>query len=129
MNLNSPSCILLSSAWIISATMSSCVAPVPSTATTYQAGAEFRTLPPGYRTEIHGGTTYYVRNDTYYRKRSGRYVIVEAPRPLPRSREVYVERLPHGSRVVTYSGRRYYRVHDTYYQQRGAGYVVVGRPY
>lgn len=114
--------------------------------TTYRAGYEVRSLPSGYRTEVIDGDRYHVHNGTYYRPRSGRYVVVDAPRPRDRGRygrsqqdrgynrsqqgrDVVITRLPRGYRPVTYRGVRYYQVNDVYYQQRGSGYVVVGRPY
>jgi hypothetical protein len=104
--------------------------PQPSV-TTYHAGYEVRTLPPGYRTEYIDGSNYYVHNGTYYRPRSGRYVVVEAPRTryTHGHRDVVVTQLPRGYRVVDYRGVRYYRVNDTYYQPRGSGYIIVSRPY
>ncbi|MES2923257.1 MAG: DUF6515 family protein [Verrucomicrobiota bacterium] len=118
--------------------LSSCVDPyahgsVPhQTVTTYHPGYEVRTLPPGYRTEYIGGSNYYVHNGTYFRPRSGKYVVVEAPRTRYNRpsghNEAIVTELPRGYRVVEYDGTRYYRVNDTYYQQRGSGYVRVGRP-
>lgn len=107
--------------------------PHPSTVTTVRAGYEVRSLPSGYRTEVIDGSSYYTHNGTYYRPRSGRYVVVEAPRPRynrppPRS-EVVITRLPRGYRPVEHRGVRYYQVNDVYYQQRGSGYVIVSRPY
>lgn len=95
-------------------------------------GYEARTLPIGYRTEVIGGTSYYIHNGVYYRPRSGRYVVVEAPRPAyirGSHRDVIITRLPSGYRTVTHRGVRYYQAGSVYYQQRGTGYVVVGRPY
>ncbi len=126
------------------ALLSSCVDPYysqnqgpPQRVTTYSAGYEVRTLPPGYRTEIIGGTPYYYYGGTYYRPRSGRYVVVEAPHHYDRygrhdrydrrepQREVIIQQLPRGYRTVTRNGVRYYQVNDVYYQQRGSGYVIV----
>lgn len=101
----------------------------PPQVTTYSAGYEVRALPPGYRTEIIGGTQYYNYNGTYYRPRSGRYVVVEAPRnynrPPHRQDVVIVRELPRGYRVVNHRGVRYYQVNNTYYERRGSGYVQV----
>ena len=115
----------------IVATMTSCVAPYPVTAqtTAVRVGYEVRTLPPGYRSEYVGGTRYYIHDGTYYRSRSGRYVVVDAPRGHDQpSRQVYVDRLPPGYRVVRHGGRKYYQVNDRYYQQSGRRYVTVERP-
>lgn len=113
----------------------------------YSTGYEVRTLPPGYRTEMIEGTRYYHYNGTYYRPRSGRYVVVEAPRHYssnnrydrydgpsrrydgPPHRDVVITHLPSGYRVVEHRGTRYYQVQDRYYQQRGSGYVIVGSPF
>lgn len=133
--------ILSSFALATGALLSSCVDPYysqgpPQRVTTYSAGYEVRSLPPGYRTEIIGGTQYYNYNGTYYRPRSGRYVVVEAPRHYDHDRydrydrrepqrEVVIQQLPRGYRTVTRNGVRYYQVNDMYYQQRGSGYVIV----
>lgn len=143
----------------ISAIISSCADPYaysggpPQTTvtTTYRTGYEVTSLPSGYRTEIIEGTPYYVYNHTYYRPRSGRYVVVEAPRGYrdrytevrrdtrydnrynePYDRRIesrVVTQLPSGYRTVVRDGVRYYQVRDTYYQQRGNGYVIVSPPY
>ncbi len=127
--------VLGSFALAAGALLSSCVDPYysqsqgqPQRVTTYSAGYEVRTLPSGYRTEVIGGTRYYNHNGTYYRSRSGRYVVVEAPRRYDRPpvhREVIVQRLPRGYRTVNRGGVRYYQANNVYYQQRGSGYVVV----
>ncbi|MES2439398.1 MAG: DUF6515 family protein [Verrucomicrobiota bacterium] len=144
----------------IGSLLTSCVDPYAGggyaptqTVTTYRTGYEVRSLPPGYRTEVIGGTRYYSQGGTYYQPRSGRYVVVEAPRNRgsydrqysdrqyngrdrdrdrgrPQgNRDVIVTKLPPGSRPVKYRGGEYYQVRDVYYQRRGAGYVVVSRPY
>lgn len=70
----------------LGALLSSCVEPYPggvaptTTVTTYRTGYEVRSLPSGYRTETIGGSRYYYHNGTYYQPRSGRYIVVEAPR-------------------------------------------------
>jgi hypothetical protein len=134
----------------ISSSLVSCVDPyaygptTTSTVTTYRTGYEVQTLPSGYRTEVIAGDPYYVYNGTYFRPRSGRYVVVEAPRggryydtrydrrsPYDRTvtRERVITHLPSGYRVVTHRGNRYYQVRDVYYQQRGSGYVIVQAPF
>lgn len=134
--------VLGSMALAIGTLLPSCVDPYvqnhgPShSVTTYHVGYEVSNLPPGYRTEVIGGTNYYNYNGTYYRPRSGRYVVVDAPRPRYESsrprydrQEVIITKLPRGYRPVEHRGVRYYQVNDTYYQKRGAGYIIVGRPY
>lgn len=134
--------VLGSMALAIGTLLPSCVDPYvqnhgPSHAvTTYHVGYEVSNLPPGYRTEVIGGTNYYNYNGTYYRPRSGRYVVVDAPLPRYESsrprydrQEVIITKLPRGYRPVEHRGVRYYQVNDTYYQNRGAGYIIVGRPY
>ncbi|MEX1048229.1 MAG: DUF6515 family protein [Akkermansiaceae bacterium] len=120
------------------ALLTSCVAPYYAapqatgdytTVTTYRPGYEVAALPAGYRAETIGGARYYRHGETYYRPRSGRYVVVEAPRQRPIEREVIIRRLPPGYRVTTHQGIRYYRVDNVYYQQRGSDYVAVRRPY
>lgn len=122
------------------AALPSCVDPYvhadtssSQTVTTYRNGYEVASLPSGYRTEVVGGSNYYIHNGTYYQPRSGRYVVVEAPRPRysgPSSQgEVVVTTLPSGYRTVNHRNGRYYQVRDTYYQQRGSGYVVVTNPF
>jgi hypothetical protein len=122
----------------IATLLPSCVDPYTHSqgpaVTSYRAGYEVRTLPSGYRTEIVDGSSYYVHNGTYYRPRSGRYVVVEAPRRAryhrqPAHQEVVITRLPRGYRTINHRGVRYYQVNDVYYQQRGSGYIVVRRPF
>jgi len=115
-------------------------------ATVYRPGYEVRALPTGYRTEIIDGTRYYNYNGTYYRSRSGSYVVVEAPRShyestRPRNdsyarhdrpdvrHEVIITRLPQGYREIDTRNGRYYQYNDEYYQQRDSGYVIVSRPF
>ncbi|GAA5118915.1 hypothetical protein GCM10023212_10080 [Luteolibacter yonseiensis] len=70
----------------LGALLTSCVDPYATgpthstVTTTYRTGYEVRSLPSGYRTETIGGSRYYSHNGTYYQSRSGRYVVVEAPR-------------------------------------------------
>lgn len=94
---------------------------------------EVRRLPSGYRTEVIDGSNYYNHNGTYYRRQSGGYVVVEAPRSRygsPQSyRETSITRLPRGYREVNHRGNRYYQVNDVYYQRRGSVYITVTRPY
>ena len=77
--------ILLGGLGFIAAILQSCVTPYVETGgpvgsvTTYQAGYETRSLPPGYRTEVIGDESYYTHNGTYYRQGSGGYVVVDAP--------------------------------------------------
>ncbi len=129
------------------ALLTSCVDPYYAgpqtserTVTTYRTGYEVRTLPPGYRTETIAGTRYYHHNGTYFQPRSGRYVVVEAPRRGYDGRDRYdrgpryeetrvITRLPRGYRTVNHRGVTYYQVNDSYYQRRGSGYVVVSRPF
>ncbi len=110
------------------------------TSTTYRTGYEVQELPRDYRTEVINGDEYYVHDQTYFRPRRDRYVVVEAPRRsqtigyerpsrLDHGHQVYVERLPPGYRVVRQGSRSYYRSGDTYYERRGTGYAVVDRPY
>lgn len=123
----------LSSALLIAALLPGCVTSYPdagaSASVTYRTGYEVRTLPPGYRVETIGGTRYYQSNGTYYRSRSGRYVVVDPPGNGRRDREVYIKKLPSGHRMVPYRGKTYYQVQNTYYVQRGGGYVIVAKPY
>jgi hypothetical protein len=136
--------LLLGSAGLASVALPSCVDPYaahhpphhgPPSHTVYRAGYEVRTLPHGYRTEVIGGTSYYVHGDTYYRPRSGRYVVVEAPRPRRYAdrgygrRDVVITSLPRGYRVVERGGTRYYQSGNVYYQRRGSGYMVVENPF
>lgn len=148
----------------LGALLTSCVEPYPSghahgaVVTTYNPGYEVRALPSGYRTEIIGGTRYYTHGGTYYQSRSGRYVVVDAPRGRNDNyrynnnnrdrdhrddrrddrrddnhsrggRDVVITTLPSGYRTVKYRGSDYYQSRDVYYQRRGTGYVIVNRPY
>lgn len=141
--MKTPTILFSVTALALGTVLTSCVDPYagpPQTATVYRSGYEVRTLPHGYRTERIEGTEYYTYNGTYYRPRSGRYVVVEAPRrenPRQRDNRYYnrsprstqVTKLPPGHRVVRYKGSDYYQVQDTYYQRSGPGYIVVKRPY
>ncbi len=128
----------------LGALLPSCVDPYAQgsgpqhSVTTYRTGYEVRSLPSGYRTEVIGGSNYYLHNGTYYRSRSGRYVVVDAPRRQNQdrrdgrrdyrrdgNRDVIITQLPRGYRTVERRGVRYYQVNNTYYQKRGSGYVVV----
>lgn len=147
MKTSSPRSLILGSfAIAIGTLLSSCVDPYAQShgtrhsVTTYHAGYEVRSLPPGYRTEVIGGRNYYNHNGTYYRPRSGGYVVVDAPRSRHQEyrsrddrrhsrRDVVITQLPSGYRTVERRGVRYYQVNDTYYQQRGSGYIIVARPY
>ena len=137
--------ILASVALITTTLLPSCVDPYAQnhgashSVTTYRVGYEVSHLPQGYRTEVIDGSNYYNYNGTYYRPRSGRYVVVDAPRNRYESRprydrksdrgEVIITKLPRGYRPVEHRGVRYYQVKDTYYQKRDSGYIIVGRPY
>lgn len=120
--------------------LSSCVDPYyagqggrSSRVVEYRQDREIRQLPSGYRTEVIDGNNYYNHNGTYYRRQSGGYVVVEAPRSRygrpDGYRETSITRLPRGYREVSYRGNRYYQVDDVYYQRRGSVYVTVTRPY
>lgn len=118
--------------------------PTQRSVTHYQVGYETRSLPSGYRTEVIGGERYYLHDNTYYRPRGNRYVVVEPPRsrysrttytdrsygngPFDR-RETIIRELPRGYRTVQHRGVTYYQIQDRYYQRSGSGYVVVDRPY
>lgn len=107
-------------------------------------GHVLRTLPPGHRTEVVGGTRYYLHGGTYYRPRGSSYVVVRSPHRHPGyddrrhydyrdgrrvSYGTVVRTLPSGCRVVTHRGNRYYRGPHNYYQRRGNGYIVVRAPF
>lgn len=124
----------------LGALLTSCVDPYVEghgpqhSVTTYSVGYEVGSLPSGYRTEVIDGTSYYNYNGTYYRPRSGRYVVVEAPSSRQSAYGSHgdqhiITRLPGGYRQVEHRGVRYYQANDTYYQKRGSGYVIVTRPY
>lgn len=76
--------LLAASSLAIGLSMTSCVAPYDAygttTVTSYNPGYRINSLPSGYRTEIIGGSKYYYHNGSYYRPRSGGYVVVDAPR-------------------------------------------------
>ena len=131
MKLSSHPIILGSFALSLATLLPSCVAPYPGgQASSVSIGYEVRSLPSGYRTEVVGGTSYYVHDGHYYRSRSGRYVVVEAPRGRQGpSRQIYIDRLPPGYKVVRYGGRQFYQVNGHYYQQSGRKYVTVEKPY
>lgn len=98
-----------------------------SVTTTYSPGYVTSTLPRGYRTEIIGGTPYYVSGSTYYRPYStpGSFVVVEPPR----TSSFIIEELPPGYRTIRYGGSVYYQHRNSFYQRRGDGYVIVPSPF
>ena len=119
--------ILGSFALSLATLLPSCVASYPAgQSSSVSVGYEVRSLPSGYRTEVVGGTSYYVHDGHYYRSRSGRYVVVEAPRGRQRPpRQIYVDRLPPGYRVVRRGGQQYYYANNRYYQKSGSRYLAV----
>lgn len=119
--------ILAAFALAVAALLPSCVAPYPGgTQSSVSVGYEVQSLPSGYRTEIVGGNRYYIHGNTYYRSRSGRYVVVDSPRVRRApSQQVYIERLPPGYRVVRRGGQQYYYSNNRYYQKSGTRYVAV----
>ena len=98
----------------------------------YHSGYVVRELPHGYRTEVIDGQRYYVHNGNYFRSRSGRYVVVEAPRRRdgrPAYRETVITTLPRGYRTINRGGVTYYETRGVYYRPTRSGYTVVERPY
>lgn len=161
MNFRIPLALTIS-ALAVGLTMTSCVAPYDAygstTVTTYSPGYRINSLPRGYRTEIVGGSTYYYHNGSYYRPRSGGYVVVDAPRSSRYSRDYdryrrgnrdqrdyrdqrpgsrrdqrdnvnIISRLPDGYRSMNHRGQTYYQHRGQYYRRQGSGYITVARPY
>jgi hypothetical protein len=127
MKSTSKTIVLASFALTAAALLPSCVAPYPGgQQSSVSVGYEVRSLPSGYRTEIVGGNRYYIHGDTYYRSRSGRYVVVDSPRVRRGpSQQVYIERLPPGYRMVRRGGQQYYYANNRYYQKSGSRYLAV----
>lgn len=100
----------------------------------YRTGYIINDLPRGYRTEVIDGRRYYVHNGNYFRSRSGRYVVVEAPRHQGRpgyreTRETVITTLPRGYRTINRGGTTYYESRGNYYRPARSGYMIVERPY
>ncbi len=158
MNKTIPTLLAVSSL-AIGLSVTSCVTPYDAygstSVTTYSTGHRINSLPRGYRTEIIGGDTYYYNDGSYYRSRSGGYVVVDPPRSSryfkeydrhrnhnhrdDRRRGSYrdqrndsvnvITRLPNGYRTVNVRGNTYYQHRDRYYRRQGNGYITVNRPF
>ncbi len=129
--------------------LTSCVVPYDSTTTSvraYSPGYTVNALPSGYRTEKISGSDYYYHNGAYYQRRSGSYVVVNAPSTSRYYGEYtrygnqtvhnhrdgsshVVSDLPRGYTTVDYRGEPYYRYQDSYYRRQGGGYVSVASPF
>jgi hypothetical protein len=67
------------------ALLTSCVDPYYSgpsstSVTVHRPGYVVQTLPPGYRSEVISGTSYYYHDNVYYRPQGRGYVVVDSPR-------------------------------------------------
>ncbi|WP_300000953.1 hypothetical protein [uncultured Cedecea sp.] len=63
-------------------------------------------LPALATTLIPGGLTYYIVNDTYYRKQGTEYILIQPP-----------EYMRPDLNVVDYNNKRYYARNGSYYQK------------
>ena len=88
----------------------------------HNPGDEIRRLPTGIRRLYHRPFPLYYFGGTYYRPRSGGFVVVSAPIG------VRVRTLPIGYATLTFGTTMYYHVNDVFYRRFGTEYVVVEAP-
>ncbi len=90
-----------------------------------------KSLPEGYQTMKVSGETYYLSEDSFYKKiqRDGKplYVVVDPPYGAE------VASLPEGAIQVSVNKKKYYQYDKVFYRQiadpAGASYVIVAPPY
>ena len=148
--------VLMPTSLAVCLCLASCVSPnvgyvgASATYTTHSPGYRVNSLPRGYRSETISGSTYYYQNGNYYRRSTGGYIVIEAPRNSRYYAEYgrirqggqsnfvhghhdqrgdVITRLPNGHRVRDYRGTRYYEVGDRYYILRNGSYTAVRRPF
>ena len=79
-------------------------------------------LPPGYATVTYRKASFYFSAGVWYRKRSGRFVVVRPPVGIA------VQALPPTATSVVIAGTPYYYANETYYVAGPGGYVVAQPP-
>ena len=79
-------------------------------------------LPPGYRTVLFAGLTYFVFNEIWYQLHGGRYEVV-APPPQPVVQPVATNNpyYENGLTRVDINGVRYYVRDGRYYRRTAEG--------
>lgn len=102
-------------------------APVPGP---HWGPAHYRIMPPGYKTVIAAGITYFVLNEIWYRMHDGVYQQVAAPtsniRIINNPQPVVISS---GLNVIDVNGVRYYERDGHYYRRDINGnYLEVARP-
>ena len=88
-------------------------------------------LPPGYRTVLFAGLTYFVFNEIWYQLHGGRYEVV-APPPQPVVQPVATNNpyYENGLTRVDINGVRYYVLDGRYYRRTAEGdYLEVPPPH
>ncbi len=88
-------------------------------------------LPPGYRTVLFAGLTYFVFNEIWYQLHGGRYEVV-APPPQPVVQPVATNNpyYENGLTRVDINGVRYYVRDGRYYRRTAEGdYLEVPPPH
>ncbi len=83
-------------------------------------------LPPGYKTVLFAGLTYFVFNEIWHQLHGGRYEVVAPPNPeIPASNPYY----ENGMTRVDIDGVRYYVREGRYYRRNANGeYLEVTPP-
>jgi hypothetical protein len=83
-------------------------------------------LPPGYRTVLFAGLTYFVFHEIWYQLHGDRYEIVPPPVQPQEAATPYAE---NGLTRVDIDGTRYYVGNGRYYRRNAAGeYLEVTPP-
>lgn len=101
--------------------------------------ARYQIMPPGYKTVIAAGATYFVLNELWYRMHGGMYEQVAAPTSTPQGSNVTI--INNGTttttiantgsmmNVVDINGNRYYTQEGRYYRRTPDGqYYEVAVP-
>lgn len=94
-------------------------------------GFQVDILPPGYKTVLFAGLTYFVFNEIWYQLHGGRYEVVTPP-PQPVSSPVNTENpyYENGLTRVDIDGVRYYVRDGRYYRRTAEGdYLEVPPPH
>lgn len=91
-----------------------------------QPGVMVDILPPGYKTVLFAGLTYFVFNEIWYQLHGGRYEVVAPPHQEAPANNPYDE---NGLTRVDIDGIRYYVRAGRYYRRNANGeYLEVTPP-
>ena len=83
-----------------------------------QPGVMVELLPPGYKTVLFAGLTYFVFNEIWYQLHGGRYEVVTPPNQEAPTVNPYYE---NGMTRVDIDGIRYYVREGRYYRRNANG--------